>query len=82
LINSIASTVTGDNNVRRCKKILYAGPKSARNISTNLSPNPGRSEKPRPTYNSESDTTMSTKYIFRLLGGHHQLCEVHKTTIK
>jgi len=27
LINSIASTATGDENVRRWEKILYAGPK-------------------------------------------------------
>jgi len=33
--NSITSTVTGDKNVRRCDKILYAGPKSVRNILTN-----------------------------------------------
>jgi len=26
LINSIAETVTGDKNVRHCKKNLYAGP--------------------------------------------------------
>jgi len=35
------------------KKLVYAGAKSARNILTNLSPNPARSEKPGPTYNSD-----------------------------
>jgi len=34
------------------KKLVYAGPKSARNILTNLSPNPDRPEKPGSTYNS------------------------------
>jgi len=33
-------------------KLVYAGAKSARNILTNLSPNPARPEKPGPTYNS------------------------------
>jgi len=38
LINSIALTVTGDKCFRCCgEKISYAGPKSARNILTNLS---------------------------------------------
>ena len=32
--------------------MLYAGPKSARKILTNLSPNPARHEKPGQTYNS------------------------------
>jgi len=32
----------GDRSVRRCEKILFAGPKLARNISTSLSPNPAR----------------------------------------
>jgi len=41
------------NRYSECfKKVLYAGPKSPRNILTNLSPNPSRSKKPRPTYNS------------------------------
>jgi len=34
---------------------VYAGPKSARNILTNLSPNPARPEKPGPTYNSATN---------------------------
>ena len=34
------------------KYVLYAGPKSHRNILTNLSPSPARSEKPGLTYNS------------------------------
>jgi len=42
LINSIALTVTGNKSVRRCKKNLCAGLKLARNILTNLSPNPAR----------------------------------------
>ena len=35
-----------------CKKVLYAGPKLARNILTSLKPEPARREKPGPTYNS------------------------------
>jgi len=42
LISSIASTVTGDTNVRRCENILYAGPKSARNLFTHLKPDSAR----------------------------------------
>jgi len=34
------------------KKVLYGSPKSARNILTNLSPNPARPEKPGQTCNS------------------------------
>ena len=41
-----------DRNSECCKKVLYAGPKSARNILTNLSPNPARPEKPGPTCKS------------------------------
>jgi len=35
----IASTVTGDKSVRRCKKMYMQGLMSARNILTNSSPN-------------------------------------------
>jgi len=35
---------------------MYAGPKSARNILANLSPNPARREKPGLTYNSAATT--------------------------
>jgi len=41
------------NRYSECyNKVLYAGPKSTRNILTNLSLNPARPEKPGPTYNS------------------------------
>jgi len=33
-------------------KVLYAGPKSARNILTDFRPNSARPEKPGPNYNS------------------------------
>jgi len=41
-INLFSSALAGDKSVRRCKKILYAGAKSARNILINLNLNPPR----------------------------------------
>jgi len=29
-------------------------------------------------HSQESDSKRSSEYIFRLLGRHHQLCEVHE----
>jgi len=41
------------NSYSECYKIILClGPKSARNILSNLSPNPARPEKPGSTYNS------------------------------
>jgi len=48
------------------KKKLYAGPISARNILTNLIPDPFRPEKSGPTYNS-SATNQKLSRIFREL---------------
>jgi len=64
LINSIVSTVSGDKSVRRYESILYAGPKSARNILKNLRPKPVRPEMSGPTYNSGSDNPR-TSYVLQ-----------------
>ena len=42
-------TKVKDRYLKCSKNVLYAGPKSARNILKNLSPNPARPEKPGPT---------------------------------
>jgi len=47
------------------KKVLFPGPKSARNVLINLSPNPARPEKPGPTYNSGSRITKPNQIIRR-----------------
>ena len=41
--------MTDNKRNRRCENILYAGPKSARNILIHLSPN--QTQKPGPSYN-------------------------------
>jgi len=50
------TAVSTTNHVTKEKlgtlNVLHAGPTSARNILTNFSPNPARSEKPGLTYNS------------------------------
>jgi len=55
-VTAVSRTNILQERKNRCfewyKKLVYAGPKSARNILTNLSPNPARLEKPGPTYNS------------------------------
>jgi len=43
------------------RKNVYAGPKSARNILTNLSPNPARPEKPGTTCNTDYNKKSRTR---------------------
>jgi len=59
LINSIASTVNGDNKrVRRCENILYAGPK---HFDTHLSSKPARLTTLGLPYKKGSDDSLHNK---------------------
>jgi len=61
LINSIASTVTGNKNVRRCKKKFVRKPHIGPKHLTNLIPNPSRPENAGPTHNSSAANQKLSK---------------------